>query len=260
MALARSLEPGGTKSPRIFWSDRERTRLRLMLDDRILARRYPTKAEGAQVMEQVDYRRREELLGYAHELSEHIVETWNEINPDKPIAVLVYGSIARGLVKAVDAPQVSDIDLTAIGDFTDSERAQLRGNIQGKREEIRDRILADAPGSVEKTDIRYAGAMVQNVTTLTKNGYSDAINYIRSGAFPLYDPTSIWQRIEGEALDFAASRRNKNRAPLMTARELVEEFGDPNKGDHIDPYADISVPIVMIPRQQYSLPNNSVRG
>jgi hypothetical protein len=207
MELARSLPKGGAETPRIQWTEREKTRLWLMKNCRILANRLPSKESGKQFMETVDYKRREELLAMAHELSDHIAQTWTQINPDKKIAVILYGSVAKGLVKTPGQSPASDIDLTAIGDFSDSERAQLRARIHSKREEVRDRIVSTAFVTEGELDIRYAGALVQNVSTLTKNGFSDAINYVKSGASAIYDPSGIWAGIEGQALDYATNQR-----------------------------------------------------
>ncbi|MCL5970090.1 MAG: hypothetical protein M1450_01135, partial [Patescibacteria group bacterium] len=70
----------------------------------ILAKRYPKPEQGRKFMESVDYERRKELLEKAVHLSESIVASWKEINPDKPIAIILFGSVAKGLVKQTQNP------------------------------------------------------------------------------------------------------------------------------------------------------------
>lgn len=170
--------------------------------DAILKKRHPNQSSGEALMESVDYQRRYELIQLAMELTSHIVETWSTMNPHKDIAVLLYGSVAKSLVKKSDHESPSDIDLTVIGDLTDSERLGLRNAIQAKRENIRERILTKCTNVQEEAwdDIRYAGTMVQHTSKLTKNRYSDALAYIGSCTRPLHDPSGIWQRIEQGAL------------------------------------------------------------
>lgn len=188
---------------------KESTRLQIMINDPILTKRHPLPKNGEIFMSQVDYSRRDSLLPLAQELSSHIVGLWQTINPSKEIAVLLYGSIARGLVKKADNPSPSDIDLTVIGDFTEKERVELRNRAQEKREEIKSRILEDCTNVTDDAwaDIRYAGTLVQNIEKLTKNNFSDAIQYVASGTQALYDPSGIWAKIENEAIEAYRKRK-----------------------------------------------------
>ena len=160
-------------------------------------------------MPSVDYNRRDELLHLSQNLSSQIVETWRGINPNKDIAVLLYGSVARGLTKDTQNPSPSDIDLTVIGDFTENERDKLKEKIHPMRDAIRRQIVESCPNVTGEfaEDIRYAGTLVQNIEKLTKERYSAAIHYLGSCITPLYDPSGIWARIEKEALKVATANR-----------------------------------------------------
>lgn len=185
--------------------------LGIITRDSILKKRYPNPPNGEELMESVDYSRRGELLNLAREFCNDIVDTWKGINPDKEIAVLLYGSVARGLVKNPNYPQPSDIDLTVIADFSEEERVQLRERIHPMRDAIREQVVKSCPNilGVPPEDIRYAGMMVQNTKKLTKNAFSDAIHYIGSCITPLYDPSRLWVNIESQALQFVANKQNQ---------------------------------------------------
>lgn len=184
--------------------------LGMITRDPILKKRYPNPSDGEVLMDSVDYDRREKLLAIAYEFCNHIVGTWREINPHKEIAVLLYGSVAKSLVKTPNHPQPSDIDLTVIGDFSEQERRELREKIHPMRDAIRERIVKSCPNitGAPPEDIRYAGMMVQNTQKLIKNHYSDAIHYIGSCITPLYDPLGIWSDIENRAVEFVERKNN----------------------------------------------------
>lgn len=177
--------------------------------DSILKKRYPKPTDGENFMKSVDYNRRDELLALAQGLCKQIVETWNNINPNKDIAVLLYGSVARGLVKDTYNPNPSDIDLTVIGNFTEYERNKLMYSIHPMRNTVRRQIIESCPNVIGEfaEDIRYAGTLVQNREKLTKERYSAAIHYLGSCITPLYDPSGIWVEIERRALEVVAENR-----------------------------------------------------
>jgi predicted nucleotidyltransferase len=199
-----------------LWPDAEKARLRIMTNCSILRKRYPTREEGERFMHDVDYDQREFLLGQAGDLTLGIVESWQQIAPDKPIAVVLYGSVAKGLVKRPDHPDPSNIDLTVIGDISPEQRLELMDSIRSRREKVRERILARVP----KVDSREhnpgnAGVMVQHTDRLLNGGFYGARNYIASGAFALHDPKGIWKSIESEAIEYAMRMeraRDENRA------------------------------------------------
>jgi predicted nucleotidyltransferase len=167
----------------------------------ILANRFPSQESGTRFMRDVDYVRRDELFGMAVELSEVIAIKWQETNPPAPIAIILYGSVAKGLVRHPDHPDPSDIDLAVIGTFSDRQQEVLRHRIADKVEEIHDRVVATAPGiSSENRERFYACVKMQHRDKLTKNNFSTALNYIQAGAVTLHDPSGLWHSIEQEAL------------------------------------------------------------
>lgn len=198
MALAKTLTPGGSENPRIKWSEREKTRLWLMKKDRVMSNRYPNKQNGQFFMQEVDYDTREMLLEQARDLTKEIADKWQEINPSSPIAVVLFGSVAKGLVKNADHHDPSNIDLTVIGKIKEEEREKLLNEIRPTRNNIRE--LG-----------HNAGVLVQPIERVTKNYFSSALNYISSGATALYDPERIWSKVETDALDHATKKRLKTK-------------------------------------------------
>lgn len=186
----------------LYWSDKEKMRLRLLATNPIMKKRFPTKDAGRQFMDSIDYERREQLLDYAIELSDHIATAWNQINSKKPIAVILFGSVATGLVKSCDSPCPSNIDLAAIGNFTEEERLALYDAIREKRVAIQERILADCPSvNSQETNPGNAGVTIQNVTKVIKNNFGGVREYIAAGAIAMHDPNFIWTNIEQRALE-----------------------------------------------------------
>lgn len=186
------------------WSEEEKLRLKLLTRCGILENRYSTPEEGKEFMKVVDYERRKELLGMACELTDCIIDKWGIINPGKNIAVVLFGSIAKGLVKKSDHSDPSNIDLTVIGMFSPEEKELLFNEIRPKRTEIQERILKDCPNAADRAGlcVGNAGVHIQCPEKLIKNNYSGALEYIKSKATPLYDPSGIWRNLEKEALDF----------------------------------------------------------
>lgn len=193
------------------WTETEKARLRLIRDCKILRRRYPTPEDGRQFMSAVDHQRRFELFGMATELSSHIVEKWTEINPDTPIAVLLFGSVSKGLVKHPDHPDPSNIDLAVIGEFNEDERLALLDAIRPKRIEVGKAIRKGCTGiSSPEKNPGNAGVIVHRACKVKNCGdYSPALNYIASEAVALHDPSGVWKTIENEALLFAAEKFRK---------------------------------------------------
>lgn len=198
------------KNGHSIWSPEEKARIKLLRDCRILARRYPNPQSGKDFMNHVSIDRREHLYRMAQDLTSHVVEQWHEIKPDKPIAVILFGSIAKGLVKNTNHPDPSNIDLAVLGNFSDSERSILMDKIKPKRLQIGEEIKKDCARIVspEKSP-GNAGVFVQNIYKVKNGSYGCALNYISSGAIALYDPAGIWEKIEQEALSFYARKQNK---------------------------------------------------
>lgn len=219
MARARQHKRDGTRwseeEKRSLWPVGERARIRAITSCKILQQRYPSPSDGKRFMESVDYQRREELLGYAKELTGEIVSSWESINPEKPIAVIIFGSVAKGLVKDCHNGDPSNIDLAVIVEIRGQEemnefrlqREMLLDAIRDKRHEIQQRILAPCPkvNSIDKNP-GNAGVFVQDISKLEKGNYGSARNYISSGAIALHDPARIWARVEEKALQAAAKK------------------------------------------------------
>ncbi|MDP2637616.1 MAG: nucleotidyltransferase domain-containing protein [Candidatus Levybacteria bacterium] len=207
---------------KVTWSWEEKTRLKQLINCSILEKRYPTREDGARFMrDEVDYDRREELLCMAHELTNHIISSWKRINPNTEIAVILFGSVAKGLVKKADHPDPSNIDLAVIGDISDEERTELYDRIRPKRKDVQRRIIANNPHispeikqkAIENQyvdrneNFGNAGVFIQTPEKVKKNNYSVGITYIKSNAQTLYDPSGIWQEIEKETLGFVGGKK-----------------------------------------------------
>lgn len=185
----------------VHWSDNEKKRLKLMINCSILAKRYPNPQDGKDFMQQVNYEWRKELLEMAHEATDEIVNQWQTINPNKNIAVLLYGSVAKGLVKNPDNPDPSNIDMAVIGDITSEERNLLFDAIRPKRENIQNRILSNCPIiNSDEQNPGNLGISVQATEKLISNNFGQARGYITAGVKTLYDPSGTWQKIEQDAL------------------------------------------------------------
>lgn len=187
---------------RVSWTPEEKTRLQQLIKCTILEKRYPTREDGQKFMAQdVDYERREVLLSMALELTSCIVNSWQAINPQKDIAIILFGSIAKGLVKRPSHPNPSNVDLAVIGDFTPEERDKLFDGIRCKRGEIQQKIIDGNPNiDPAETNPGNAGVFIQTPAKLTGNNFSATRVYVRSNAQALHDPAGIWKNIEKKAL------------------------------------------------------------
>lgn len=199
-------------------TSREGERLRVIIEDGNLKKRYPTVEDGLDFMKKVDYLKRDEMFGYAVDMSKHIVEKWREINSEIPVAVILFGSVAKGLVKSAENPDPSNIDLAVIGTISDSERERLYDSIRERRGEIQQNILSshseidspeDNPGNV--------GVIIQDTHKVINGNFTAAINYIASCATPLHDDAGIWQAIEDEALErsYEKTKHKKKNSTLL---------------------------------------------
>ncbi len=198
MVLARS---GNHVNP---WSERERARLALIKRDTIMRKRFPDPSHGQDLMREVSYSRREELLSMAQELSDKVVAEWRELHPDRAIAVILFGSVAKGLVRNRQHQDPSNIDIAVLGNFSNEERTELLDAIRPARQEIRSRVLETCPEDVPE-GAGNAGVFVQDIDKVINNKFAGAKEYISANAVALYDPAGIWGAIESAALDHEAS-------------------------------------------------------
>lgn len=230
MELARKHKKEGTRftdeEKATLWPENEKARLYLMKQCGILAKRYPKPEQGRRFMENVDYERRKELLEKAVHLSESIVSSWKEINPDKPIAIILFGSVAKGLVKQTQNPDPSNIDLAVMGDINPEERERLMENIRPHRKTVQEWILQKVPfiNSPERNP-GNAGVIVQNSEKVKKDNLEPAKNYITSGAIALYDPEGIWKELETQALNITYERMSRKNKRKLPKQEVVYSRG-----------------------------------
>lgn len=226
MALARKHKEEGTRftddEKANLWPDAEKARLWLMKRCGVLAKRYPNPSDGEKFMEHVDYQRREELLGIAQNLTAEIVISWRTIS-NKDIAVVLFGSVAKGLVKRTDHPDPSNLDLVVMGDISKEEKERLLDIIRPKRREAQRWILQKIPFiNSHEDNPGNAGVFVQNLEKVRKDNYADARNYITSGAIALYDPSGIWAQVESEALSDTVEKINNKRKLLRKSNALLK--------------------------------------
>lgn len=216
MELARQHKAQGTRftdeEKASLWPDEEKARLYLMKQCGTLKRRYPQATEGKKFMESVDYESRRELIEKARSLSLDIVASWEKVNPDKQIAIVLFGSVAKGLVKHSQNPDPSNIDLAVIGDIDKDEKEKLLDEIRPHRRSVQEWILGRVPFlNSEERNPGNAGVIVQNLDVVAKDNFEPAKNYITSGAIPLHDPAGIWQQVEEKALKTAVEKMQKQR-------------------------------------------------
>lgn len=199
-------------------AENESERLRQITNDGTLRRRYPDPDEGRDFMDEIDFDRRNKLLGMAQEANHKIIEEWKGINPDKNIAVILFGSVAKGLVKKSDHKDPSNIDMAVIGDITDNESERLFDAIRPYRTAIQEKILSDCD-KVESDDTNPGnlGILIQHTDKLTNGHYSGAAAHIMAGAFSLYDPQDIWTEIEQYALEKMAEEQKHKRQHRQTS-------------------------------------------
>lgn len=187
----------------------EGERLRRMTIDKSMKKKYPTSQHGVDFMSEVNYGRCEELFAFAQELafdtSEEtpgILTSWQKINPNKPITIALFGSVAKALTKKSEHCDPSNIDLAVgIEGITQEEQQQLFDAIRSKREDIKKRILSGCPNTAENSNGGNAGVHIQNLTKLKRA----MLTYVASGAYPLYGH-EIWHQIEEEEISASAQK------------------------------------------------------
>ncbi len=226
MALARRHMEEGTRyteeEKQDLWPDTEKTRIQVIKQCGTLAKRYPNPQAGKSFMNTIDYERREELLDKAHNLSEDIVSSWQAINPDAPIAIILFGSVAKGLVKRTEHPNPSNIDIAVIGDISSSDREKLMDEIRPQRKSVQEWILERVPFiSTQEANPGNAGVCVQNIAKLRSDNYEPVVNYIASGAIALHDPSGLWKDLETEALIRAKERMERKKLKKLPKKDIL---------------------------------------
>ncbi len=201
----------------VHWSQEEKARLYLLTHCKILEKRHPKPVDGKAYMESVDMGRREYLLSLANELSGTIANEWHRINPGSEVAVILYGSVAKGLTRGTNHPDPSNIDLSVVGNISDDEKTQLFNRIRPKRAETQKRIL-EGYGNIESSEQNpgNAGVIIQDIDKLRRECYGVARTYIAGGAIALYDPAGIWKAVEKEALQYQLEKNNQSKTKKKT--------------------------------------------
>lgn len=172
----------------------ESSRLRVITMDPILKKRYPVQENGSDFMGQVCPDRRVFLYQKAVEVSGVIVQSARKIRKPK-VAVILFGSVAKALVKRDGHGDPSNIDLAVIGDFNKNDREIMLDMIRDERDRV-------------KTEIgNNVGVFVQSRDSVRGNNFDTAFNYIGSCARPLWDPHRIWRDLESAALSETGSVR-----------------------------------------------------
>lgn len=193
----------------VSFSENERKRLNLLTRCRILKKRYPSPESGAEFMREIDHERRRMLFGMAQEMSDAIVLQWHRINPNLDIAVIIYGSVAKGLVKRADHPDPSNIDLAVTGDIQREQQDMLYDAIRPKRKELQRRILGTCPElNSSENNPGNIGVIIQRIDMLSSENYSQTRSYITAGAKPMYDKSGIWKTLEDLALNAYTIKRS----------------------------------------------------
>lgn len=199
----------------------ESERLFQITHDGTLHKRYPDADAGIHFMEDVCYERRDTLLCLAVEASSLIVKEWEEINPNKPIAVILFGSVAKGLVKNTSNPDPSNIDLAVIGDITNVEKERLFDQIRDYRMSIQEEITSECRKiNSKERNPGNLGVSIQCIESLKRGDNAGMRQYIGSGSFPLHDPDNIWSTLEAETLqELYEKRMKKNKNLYVKSRE-----------------------------------------
>ncbi len=203
-----------------LWTPEHKARIQLMLASKITARRYPERRLGEIFMDQVDTGRHIELLDMADSMSDHIVSKWRTIDPQEDIAVVLFGSVATGLVKSRLHPDPSNIDLAVVGNFTQETTTALLNAVREERTALGERIRSTCPNVDRTLDPLpgNVGVFVQRPEVLTKDHYGEARVYLASGAYALHDPAGIWAGIDKGAIEYQASVLAKRAAHTHKGR------------------------------------------
>lgn len=208
-----------------------RARLNMITHDTILANRYPTREHGERFMEQISPQWRDRLFDQAKIVTQTVINSCQSIDQER-IAVILFGSVAKNLVKPPTHPDPSNIDLAVIGFFSKTEKDQLLGLVkpvrravteyinavesreikEGESFEEKKIIVADPVIKCEPVDDSSmpnqslvgcrVGVFFQTPETVRCNGYDVAREYVTSCAKALHDPYYIWREIEHEAIAY----------------------------------------------------------
>lgn len=209
-----------------------REQLKNIMNCPILRARYPHVEDGEKFMNSISPQWRDGLLKEAKTMGAAIKTAFWTIGK-KSFATILYGSVAKNLVKSLIHPDPSNVDIVVIGDFDTQEKLEIMDLIRPTRQEITtnikakemcrcesvmcycyadlaERYLRQATTSLRDSDgkiVSYSSELIERMgiilhptDSLRGNGYGLAREYVASCARPLYDPENIWGEIENEAI------------------------------------------------------------
>ncbi len=194
-------------------------------NDRTLRRRYPQEEIGQRFMTQVDHDWRETLYDRALDLTGSIQNAAREIGVQR-FAVVLYGSVARNLVKRPGHPDPSNIDIAVVGSISCQEKDEMYRLIRNDREEVTTRIKDEEKNAIEaRTEglaldrvtkaklgridreidpIGRAGVIIRSVPAVKESDYDLVLWYMAGCGQPLYDHDGLWAQLEHEAMPHLA--------------------------------------------------------
>lgn len=225
-----------------------RAQLKAISSEAILQNHYPALEYGENFMGQISPQWRDRLLEQANVVTRSIVKACQSIGKER-FAVLLFGSVAKNLVKFPAHSDPSNIDIAVIGDFIPTEKKDLFDLIRPVRQEVTDSIKraqfckcetihcrcrivdqGSAPDASRKdllVDSRV-GVFIQTPEVLRKDGYGGAREYVASCAKALYDPEGVWGEIEHEVIAFMqlpVGLKRRVKAHTIVGPELEQIFG-----------------------------------
>ena len=188
-------------------------RLSLIDNDPILKKRLPQSSDGCKYMDRVDLEWRGQLLKEAKDISLMIRTSVLEVTgfADEDFAIILFGSIAKGLCKSKTDEDPSNIDLSVIGNFSEEQKQAIFDSIRPTRDKGRERIGNNI------------GVFIQTPEKLVNNAYSSVLQFISSCAQPLYDPGGIWHRLEQEALEYSFQKTRRDILRKQTGAKKIRQ-------------------------------------
>ncbi len=204
----------------------DRAHLKAIMDDAILAKRYPSTEHGEKFMDRVSPQWRNRLLEKAGVVTEAIIKACFLVDK-KQVVILLYGSLAKNLAKKRTDEDPSNIDIAVIGGFDWSEKMQVLGLIRPVRELVTAQVknceqCRDGTSGCpcqswpsykyqsqneinipnENLPIDRVNVIIQTPEIVRQQGYGVARNYVASCAKVLYDPEDLWKKIENETIAY----------------------------------------------------------
>lgn len=187
-------------------------RLALLDKESILKKRFPNSEIGNDYRNRVDMVWRGALLHEAMYMAYAIKEAVKQVTgfAEEEFAILLFGSIARGLSRSRQDADPSNLDITVIANFTEDQREQVFYIIRPNRERGRERIRNNI------------GVCLQTPSKFTNDHYALTLELIGSCAQPLHDPGNLWGQLEQEALEYSLTKTRKKMAADYTKNPRQE--------------------------------------